>query len=108
MRHAVHGRFHPARAARVERLARIVQPDVATLHEEVRHVQVVVVHERDPSAKLRIDRAAVDLLQMMLADIVGRMRLAREDDLHRAPRRVQDLLQPFRVVEYQLDATCNR
>ena len=102
VRHAVHRRLHAARAARLERLARIVQPHVAALHQEVRDVQVVVVDERDASAELRIERALVDALQVVLADVVGRMRLAGEDDLHRAGRRVQDAREPIRVVEDQL------
>ena len=75
--------LHAARAAGLERLPRVVQPDVAALHEEVRDVQVVVVDERDAAAEHRIERAPVDALQVMLADVVGRMRLAGEDDLHR-------------------------
>ena len=65
-------------------------------------MQIVVVDERDAAAEHRIDRAAVDLLQVVLADLVGRMRLAGEDDLHRPPRGVQDAEQPIRVVEDQL------
>ena len=72
MRHAVDRRLHAARAARLERLARVVQPDVAALHQEVRDVQVVVVDERDPAAEHRIERAPVDALQVVLADVVGR------------------------------------
>ena len=53
----------------------------------MRDVQVVVVDEGDAAAEQRIERAPVDVLQMVLAEIVGRMRLAGEDDLHRASRR---------------------
>ena len=56
VRHAVDRRLHAARAARLERLARVVQPDVAALHEEVRDVQVVVVDEGD-RARRTSDRA---------------------------------------------------
>ena len=45
-------------------------------------MQVVVVDERDAAAELRIERALVDALQVMLADVVGGMRLAGEHDLH--------------------------
>ena len=48
----------------------------------MRDVQIVVVDEGDASAVDRIDRVAIDLLQMMLAGVVGRMRLAGEHDLH--------------------------
>ena len=65
-------------------------------------MQVVVVDEGDPAAEHRIDGAAVDLLQMVLAGLVGGMRLAGEDDLHRAAAGVQDAHQPLRVVEDQL------
>ena len=61
----------------------VVQPDVAALHQEVRDVQVVVVDEGDAAAEQRIERALVDALQVVLADVVGGMRLAGEDDLDR-------------------------
>ena len=101
VRHAVDRRFHPAGAARLERLARVVQPHVAALHEEVRDVQIVVVDEGDASAEQRIERALVDALQMVLADIVGRMRLAGEDDLDRPAGRVEDPRQPLRIVKHE-------
>ena len=50
--------------------------------EEVRDVQVVVVDEGDAAAVTRVDGVAVDLLQMVLAGVVGRVRLAGEHDLH--------------------------
>ena len=53
---AVHRRLHAARAAGFERLARCVEPDVAALHEQVRHVQVVVIDERDAAGRAA-DRA---------------------------------------------------
>ena len=65
-------------------------------------MQVVVVDERDAAAERRIDGAAVDLLQVVLAGLVGGMRLAGEHDLHRAAGGVQDAQQPIGVVEDQL------
>ena len=65
-------------------------------------MQVVVVDEGDAAAEHRIDGAAVDLLEVVLAGLVGRMRLAGEDDLHRPARGVQDAHQPLGVVEDQL------
>ena len=82
MGNAVDAGFHPARAARFQRLARGVEPDVAALHQEMRHVQVVVVHERDPATVGGVDRVAVNLLQMLLAGVVGGMRLAGKEHLH--------------------------
>ena len=87
VRHAVHRRLHAARAARLERLARVVQPHVAALHEVVRDVQVVVVDEGEAAAEDRIERAPEDALQVVLGRVVGRMRLAGEHDLHRPVRR---------------------
>ena len=55
VQHAVHRRLHAARAARLERLARGVQPHVAALHEQMRDVQIVVVDERDAAAELGIE-----------------------------------------------------
>ena len=48
----------------------------------MRDVQIVVVDEGDAAAVDRVDRVAVNLLQMMLARIVGGMGLAREHNLH--------------------------
>ena len=45
-------------------------------------MHVVVVDECDAPAVNRIDRVAVDVLQLVLAGIVGRVRLAGEHDLH--------------------------
>src|SRR4029079_17497961 len=79
VRRAVDRRLHAARAARLERLAWIVQPDVTPLREEVRDVEVVVIDERDAAAELRIERALVHALEMVFAHFVGWMRLAGED-----------------------------
>ena len=58
-------------------------------------MEIVVVDERDAAAEERLDGAAVDALQVVLADVVGRVRLAREDDLDRPAGRVQDPREPF-------------
>ena len=82
----------------------IVQPHVAALHEEVRDVQVVVVDEGDAAAELRIDGVAVDLLEVVLARLVGGVRLSGEDDLHGPARGGQDRGEAIGVVEDQLRA----
>src|SRR4029453_3441684 len=66
MRHAVDRGLHAARAARLERLPRVVQPDVASLDEKMRDMQVVVVDERHAAGEERIERVLVDALQVML------------------------------------------
>ena len=102
LRYAVDGRLHPARATGLERLARVVQPHVASLDQEVRDVQIVVVDERDAAGEHRIGRALVDLLEVMFARFVRGMRFAGEDDLDRPARRVQNPEQPVGVAEDQL------
>src|SRR4029079_1973636 len=59
VRRAVDRRLHAPRAALSERLARMVQPDVTALHQEVRDVEVVVIDEGDAAAELRIERTLV-------------------------------------------------
>ena len=102
-------RLHAARAARFERLARVVQPDVAALHEEVRDVQVVVVDEGDAAAEQRIERAPVDALQVVLA---GCRRPGAPCRRRRsAPGAATALRMPASrvgVAEDQLRAACSR
>ena len=50
---AVHGRLHPARPGRLERPARVVEPDVDALDEEAGDPHVVVLEDEDPAAQLR-------------------------------------------------------
>ncbi len=67
-------------------------------------MEIVVVDEGDAAAERGVDRPPVNLLQVVLAGLVGRVGLAGEDDLHRAARRVQDRLQALGIVEDQLRA----
>src|SRR5262245_31724758 len=67
----------------------------------MRDVQVVVVDERDTTAKERIQRAPVDMLQMMLADVVSRMGFSREDNLNGPFRGIQNPREPLRIEEDQ-------
>ena len=70
--------------------------------EEMRDVQIVVVDECDAAAINRIDCVPIDLLQVMFAGIVGRMRLAGEDDLHVPSGRRQQPDEPVGIPEDQL------
>ncbi len=65
-------------------------------------MQIVVVHEGDPAAEEWIDRSPIHLLQVVLAGVVGRMRLTGEDQLQGASARVQNGEQAIGVVEDQL------
>ena len=53
-------------------------------------MEVVVVHERDAPVERVVQRPPVDALEVVLADVVGRVRLAGEDDLDRPPIGRQD------------------
>ena len=65
-------------------------------------MEVVVVYESDAASELRIERAPEDLLQVVLADIVRRMRFASKHDLHCATWCGQDLRQAIGIRENQL------
>ena len=71
----VQRRLHAARATGLERFPWVVQPDVTALHDKVRHMQVVVVDERDPPSQRRVERSLIDALQVALPDIIRWVRL---------------------------------
>ena len=79
--------LHAAGAGRLQRPPRGVEPDVDALHQEAGDVHVVVLEEEDAAGGTRGDRRALeDLLDELLAGLVGRMGLAGEDDLDRSLR----------------------
>ena len=96
VRDAVDSGLHAARAARFERFSRRVQPDVASLRQEMRDVQIVIVDEGDAPAIHGVDRVTIDVLQVMLSCIVGRMGLAGKHDLNVPPLRRQQPDEAFR------------
>ena len=100
--------FMPLRAARLERHARQVEPEVHALHQQVGQVHVVVLEERDPALELGIAGELVDALEHFLARVVGRVGLAREDDLHRTPRVDQQAPQALEVAEDQVGPLVGR
>ena len=62
----------------------IVQPHVDALDQVPADVDVVVLDEDDAAGEARVVPQVGDLLDQLLARLVGRMGLAGEDDLHRA------------------------
>ena len=101
VRHAVLGGLHAGGPRRLQRPARVVEPDVHALHEEPADAHVVVLENVDATAQLAGARALEDLLDDPLARSVGRVGLAREHDLDR-PRLVpQHPRQPVDVAEEQ-------
>ena len=89
---------------RLERHPRQVEPEVHALHQQVGQVHVVVLEERHPALELGVAGELVDALEHFLARVVGRVGLAGEDDLHRAPRIDQQPAQPLEVAEDQVGA----
>ena len=81
---AVGRRLHAARAARLERAARRVEPHVDAAHERARDAHVVVLEEDDAPAQPRVAARVDDRANQLLAAVVLRVRLAGEDELHRA------------------------
>src|SRR5690606_11401065 len=83
---AVHGRLHSAGSAGLEGAPRIVEPHVAAAGHLSAHVNVVVLDEHQPAVQLGVLAQMNDLLDVTLAGVVPRMRLARENELHRTLR----------------------
>jgi hypothetical protein len=71
-------------------------------------VHVVVLEERHPALEFRVAGELVDALEDFLAGVVGRVRLAGEDDLHRAPRIHQQPPEPLEVAEDQVSPLVGR
>ena len=67
-------------------------------------MEVIVVDEGDAAGELRIDGAAIDLLDVVLAGFVGGMSLAGEDELHGPAGGGQDAHQTVGVLEDELRA----
>ena len=82
---AVEHHLLPAGARRLERAARIVEPDVDALHQVAADVDVVVLDEHDARRRTAArDRAARSRCSSSLPGWSSRVRLAGEDELDRA------------------------
>ena len=71
-------------------------------------VHVVVVDERDAAAERRVEAPLEDPLQVVLGRVIGGMRLAGEDQLHRAVGGVQDARRGARRRGRSARAACRR
>ena len=89
---AVERRLHARRPTRLERAQRVVQPNVAARVEGLRHLDVVVGQEDDAVTNLGVVGELHHLLDEPLAQVVGRVRLASDDQLHGTLLVQQDLL----------------
>ena len=81
---AVERGLHARRPAGLERAQRVVQPDVAARVEVLRHRDVVVGQVDDAVPDLGVVGEPHDLLDQRLALVVGRVRLAGDDQLDRS------------------------
>ncbi|CAM5253664.1 hypothetical protein SBADM41S_06437 [Streptomyces badius] len=85
----------------LQRAQRVVEPDVAARVELLRHAHAVVRQEHDAVAHARVVREPHQLLHQPLPAVVGRVGLARDDDLDRMRRVEQQLPQPVAVAQHQ-------
>ena len=98
---AVERGLHAGRAARLVGAQRVVQPDVAAGVERLRHRDVVVGQEHDAVPHLGVVGEPDDLLDQLLAAVVGGVRLAGDDQLDRALGVQQQPLEPLGVAQHQ-------
>ena len=105
---AVERRLHAGRAAGLERAQRVVEPHVAARVERLRHRDVVVGQEHDAVAHGRVVGEPHQLLDQLLAAVVGGVRLARDDELHRPLGVQQDRLEPLGVAQHQRQSLVRR
>src|SRR5690606_36789981 len=93
---------------RLERVTWVVHPHIDAGHEVLRKAHLVILDERNASTEPRIPRLKVDLLDELLAALIGRVGLAGEDELDRALRVGQDPGQPIDLAEEQRRAPVRR
>src|SRR5688572_2170086 len=98
---AVHSRFLSACTARFKRHSRVIQPRIGPLVEEVRGMDVVVLHKCDVSGKPIVCSDRIDIVNKPFAMVVGRMRLAGKNDLNRLPEVQEDFPDPLEIMEDQ-------
>ncbi len=104
----VQARLLPAGAAGLMGTDRVIEPDVAAADEMPRHVDVVVLQQHDLAGELRLARVLVDLADQFLRGRIVGMRLAGEDDLHRARWVAQDARKAVGIAEEQRRALIRR
>src|SRR5262245_56695593 len=98
---AVHPGFLPAGTAGLQRRARVVEPYVDTLSEEMRRVHLVVFDKRDVAGETIVRGKRIDLMDEMFSMLVRRMCLSSEHHLHWPPLIQHARLDAIQVVENQ-------
>src|SRR5947199_10793024 len=86
----------------------MVQPKIDPLHEPARDVAVVVLQENDAIFQPGFTAKSVNFLYKRLACFVARVRLACENELHRARSIVHQSLQSLLVTEQKCAAFVSR
>src|SRR3972149_6221477 len=87
---AVQQHLLPARAAGLLGMLGRIEPEVHTLHQVARHPHIIVLDEGNSRPEPRVPHQLADLLDEPLAFMVLWMGLAREDDLGRSIRVIED------------------
>ena len=106
--HAVHRRLHAGGAGGFQRIDRVVQPDIAAGNQPAREAEVIAFHHQQLALELGPARDFVDAADQLLAGLVGRVRLAGENEQHRPVGIVDDLAHPVHVFEHQRGALVGR
>ena len=93
-----------ARSRRFQGSARVVQPDIDSLHQVPSDIDVVVFEQHDLPLEARLLSQTEDALQDRLAVVVGGMRLPGEHELHGTLRVGHDLPQQLDVAQHEVRA----
>ncbi len=96
--------LHAGGAAGFFAAARSVEPEIHALHQFARDFHVVVFDEDDVLPEVGIARELHDLADEGFARLIFRMRLAGDDDLHRALAIAENFLQALHIAEQQRGA----
>ena len=105
---AVERRLHAGGAAGLIGAQRVVEPDVAARVEGLGHGDVVVGQEDDAVPDLGVVGEPDDVLDELLAAVVGRVRLAGDHQLDGALGVEQQPLEPLGVAHHQRQALVRR
>src|SRR5438876_11984177 len=100
--------FHPAGARGLQRTARGVKPNITTRNHLPRHVHVVILDENQVPLQIAVFAQVNDMLDVTLAIVVARVRLAGENELHGPALVTGELHNVFQLLEYERRALVDR
>ena len=101
---AVNQHLHAAGAAGFPRASGGVDPEVNPMRHLGGNGHVIILNKQYSSLYVRPGDVLNPLPDQGLAGLIIRVRLTRDDKLHRHPRPVQDTAQAVRIVEEQVGA----